>query len=149
MIAKRFGGNKGGASTGGAGTARRKVKAAHKTSGGDEKKLSGVLKKLGTQTIPGIEEVNLFTSDSNIIHFASPKVQANVQAHTFVVSGNAVTKPVEFFLPGILSQLSPEGVEKLRKAAQQRETDLGDAEDDDDDDIPDLVENFEEASEKK
>ena len=123
----------------------------------DEKKLSGVLKKLGTQTIPGIEEVNLFTSDSNIIHFASPKVssrvsfttcklpifclvsqqinlyiapqvQANVQAHTFVVSGNAVTKPVEFFLPGILSQLSPEGVEKLRKAAQQRETDLGDAE---------------------
>ena len=34
MIAKRFGGNKNGASTGGSGTARRKVKAAHKSSGG-------------------------------------------------------------------------------------------------------------------
>ena len=34
MIAKRFGGNKDGASTGGAGTARRKMKAAHKTTGG-------------------------------------------------------------------------------------------------------------------
>ena len=34
MIAKRFGGNKDGASTGGSGTTRRKVKAAHKSSGG-------------------------------------------------------------------------------------------------------------------
>ena len=36
MIAKRFGGNKNGASTGGSGTARRKVKAVHKSSGGGE-----------------------------------------------------------------------------------------------------------------
>ena len=34
MIAKRFGGNKSGASTGGSGSARRNVKAVHKSSGG-------------------------------------------------------------------------------------------------------------------
>jgi hypothetical protein len=40
MIAKRFGGNKDGASTGGSGTTRRKVKAAHKSSGGGQIKIS-------------------------------------------------------------------------------------------------------------
>ena len=34
MIAKRFGGNKDGASTGGAGSMRRKTKAAPKAAGG-------------------------------------------------------------------------------------------------------------------
>lgn len=34
MIAKRFGGNAKGASTGGTGSARRKVKGAHKAGGG-------------------------------------------------------------------------------------------------------------------
>ena len=67
--------------------------------------MGGVLKKLGTQNIPGIEEVNLFTNDGNVIHFATPKVQANVQSHIFVVSGNADTKPIQSFLPNIISQL--------------------------------------------
>ena len=35
MIAKRFGGNALGASTGGSGTVRRKAKGAHKTGGGE------------------------------------------------------------------------------------------------------------------
>lgn len=150
MIAKRFGGNKNGASTGGSGTARRKVKAAHKSSGGDEKKLGGALKKLGLQSIPGIEEVNLFKDDGDVIHFGSPKVQANVQSHIFVVSGQADCKPIQSYLPGILSQLGPEGLAQLRKVAAQYENANGGAaeDDDDDDDIPDLVENFEEASEK-
>lgn len=37
MIAKRFGGNSNGASTGGSGSMRRKTKSASKTSGGGEK----------------------------------------------------------------------------------------------------------------
>lgn len=95
--------------------------------------------------------MNLFKDNGEVIHFATPKVQANVQSHTFVVSGNADTKPIQAFLPGILSQLGPDGVAQLKKVAQQYENDGAGAggDDADDDDIPELVENFEEASEKK
>lgn len=72
MIAKRFGGNANGASTGGEGSARRKKKATHRT-GGDDKKLGGVLKKLQLQNINGVEEVNIFNEDGGVIHISNPK----------------------------------------------------------------------------
>ena len=60
---------------GGKGTPRRKMKKTHKTNipGGDDKKLQAVLKKMGTQNISEIEEVNMFKDDGNIIHFDNPK----------------------------------------------------------------------------
>ena len=90
MIAKRFGGDAKGASTGGGGSVRRKKKTAHKTpSSGvysyycvtyirllfasDDKKLGSTLKKLGVSGIPGIEEVNLFKENGEVIHFVNPK----------------------------------------------------------------------------
>ena len=57
----------------GKGTPRRKVKKVHKTSGTDDKKLQGSLKKLNVQPIQAIEEVNMFKEDGNVIHFAAPK----------------------------------------------------------------------------
>lgn len=58
---------------GGKGTPRRKVKKVHKTAGGDDKKLQSALKKLNVQPIPGIEEVNMFKEDGNVLHFSAPK----------------------------------------------------------------------------
>ncbi len=52
---------------------RRKVKKAHKTVGGDDKKLQASLKKLNTQNVPGIEEINMFQEDGNVLHFKAPK----------------------------------------------------------------------------
>jgi hypothetical protein len=57
----------------GKGTPRRKVKKVHKSSGTDDKKLQTTLKKMNVQPIPGIEEVNMFKSDGNVIHFSAPK----------------------------------------------------------------------------
>jgi len=57
----------------GKGTPRRKVKKVHKSSGTDDKKLQGALKKLNVQPIQAIEEVNMFKSDGNVIHFSAPK----------------------------------------------------------------------------
>ena len=57
----------------GKGTPRRKVKKVHKTGGTDDKKLQTSLKKLNVQPIQGIEEVNMFKSDGNVIHFSAPK----------------------------------------------------------------------------
>lgn len=57
----------------GKGTPRRKVKKVHKSAGVDDKKLQTSLKKLNVQPIQAIEEVNMFKSDGNVIHFAAPK----------------------------------------------------------------------------
>jgi nascent polypeptide-associated complex subunit beta len=61
----------------GKGTPRRKVKKVHKSSGTDDKKLQTTLKKMNVQPIPGIEEVNMFKSDGNVIHFSAPKGELN------------------------------------------------------------------------
>lgn len=45
----------------------------HKTSGTDDKKLQSALKKMNVQPITAIEEVNMFKSDGNVIHFSAPK----------------------------------------------------------------------------
>jgi uncharacterized secreted protein with C-terminal beta-propeller domain len=60
-------------SASGKGTPRRKVKKVHKSSGTDDKKLQTTLKKMNVQPIPGIEEVNMFKADGNVIHFSAPK----------------------------------------------------------------------------
>ena len=50
----------------------RKKKAVHKTTSTDDKRLQNTLKRLGVNTIPGIEEVNIFM-DETVIHFSNPK----------------------------------------------------------------------------
>mmetsp|Transcript_17387 Transcript_17387/g.29383 ORF Transcript_17387/g.29383 Transcript_17387/m.29383 type:complete len:174 (-) Transcript_17387:183-704(-) len=163
MIAKRFGGNKNGASTGGTGSVRRKNKGSAK-SGADDKKLSGVLKKLALTDIKGVEEVNIFKGDGSLIHITSPKIQASIPSNTYVIGGITQNKRVEELLPGILAQLGPESMEYLRQYAEGMKTvagggaaglgsepiaEVGEEDDDDDDDeVPDLVENFEEAAAK-
>mmetsp|Transcript_36468 Transcript_36468/g.44139 ORF Transcript_36468/g.44139 Transcript_36468/m.44139 type:complete len:150 (+) Transcript_36468:188-637(+) len=134
--------------TGGKGSVRRKKKAVHKTTSTDDKRLQNTLKRLGVNTIPGIEEVNIF-KDENVIHFTNPKVQASIAANTYVVSGPSQTKKLQDLLPGIINQLGPDNLANLKKIAQQyqaSQAEDGGAEDDGDDDVPDLVENFEEAS---
>ncbi|CAG8437006.1 10493_t:CDS:2 [Ambispora gerdemannii] len=116
---------------GGKGTPRRKVKKVHKTASNDDKKLQSTLKKLNVQPIPQIEEVNMFKDDGNVIHFTAPKVHASVHANTFAIYGQGEDKELTELVPGILNQLGPDSLASLH------------------DDIPELVENFEAASEKK
>jgi nascent polypeptide-associated complex subunit beta len=53
-------------------TAGRKKKAVHKTTTTDDKRLQSTLKRIGVNTIPGIEEVNIFKDDV-VIQFQNPK----------------------------------------------------------------------------
>ena len=39
----------------------------------DDKKIGGVLKKIGMTDMKGLEEVNIFTDDGNVIHITNPK----------------------------------------------------------------------------
>ena len=50
----------------------RKKKAVHKAATTDDKRLQNTLKRLGVNSIPGIEEVNIFKDDT-VIHFSNPK----------------------------------------------------------------------------
>lgn len=132
--------------TGGKGTARRKKKTVRRSTNTEDKKLQSTLKKLNVNTIPAIEEVNLFQEDAKVIHFTNPLVQASIAANTYVVSGKAETKDLGELLPSILSQLGPSALEDLKHLENEMALNTGG--DDDDDDIPDLVEatNFEDIS---
>ncbi|TPP59473.1 Transcription factor BTF3 [Fasciola gigantica] len=90
---------------GGKGTARRKKKVVHKNAVVDDKKLQGTLKKLNLNTIPTIEEVNMYKADGTMIHFKNPKVQASPQANVFAVSGQAENKALSDLFPSMLNQL--------------------------------------------
>eukprot|EP01083_Nonionella_stella_P002274 6544_1 len=127
-------------------TSRRSVKQ-------DDKRLQSSLRKLNVNTIPAIEEVNLFREDGKIIHFDNPTVQASIAANTYAVSGDSSVKEITDLLPGILSQLGPENLEQLKEIAAEAGfvEPTQEAEDDDDfsdGSIPDLVENanFEDAA---
>ncbi|CAK7233235.1 Nascent polypeptide-associated complex subunit beta [Sporothrix curviconia] len=134
---------------GGKGTPRRKVKRAPPRSAADDKKLQASLKKINVQPITQIEEVNMFKSDGNVIHFAAPKVHASVPSNTFAIYGNGEDKELTELVPGILNQLGPDSLASLRKLAESYQS-LQKADEDakkdgaapeaeDDDAIPDLV----------
>lgn len=139
---------------GGKGSARRKKKVVHRTASADDKKLQFSLKKLGVNNISGIEEVNMFTNQGTVIHFNNPKVQASLAANTFTITGHAENKQLTEMLPAILSQLGADSLTSLRRLAENLPKPAGDGtapmvaaeEVDEDDEVPDLVENFDEAS---
>lgn len=95
----------------------------------------------------------MIKEDGQVLHFNNPKVQASLAANTFAVSGHAENKQITEMLPGILNQLGAESLSNLKKLATNVSAGgIGDnnpvsAEiDEDDDEVPDLVENFDEAS---
>eukprot|EP01094_Clydonella_sp_ATCC50884_P018786 TRINITY_DN353_c0_g1_i1.p2 TRINITY_DN353_c0_g1~~TRINITY_DN353_c0_g1_i1.p2 ORF type:complete len:164 (-),score=49.79 TRINITY_DN353_c0_g1_i1:155-613(-) len=137
---------------GGKGTARRKRKVQPKRARGDTKALQANLKRLQVNVIPGVDEVNFFMEDGTVQHFQQPKVQANVNSNTYVISGPSERKQMQELLPGIIDQLGHSGIQDLKKFAESLKSDApagGDDDipmlDDDNDDVPELVENFDDA----
>lgn len=154
-----------GVRTGGKGSVRRKKKAAHKSAPTDDKRLQATLKRIGVNTLPSIEEVNIFREGGDkIIHFSSPNVQAAVGANTFVIGGSSALKDLKDMLPDIADQLSPANLQSLMAtlndgamagmgavptpAVAAGGAAAGGDNDNDGDGVPDLVdnENFEAAA---
>ena len=93
----------------------------------------------------------MIKDDGTVIHFNNPKVQASLAANTFAVTGHGENKQITELLPGIINQLGTESLTHLKKLASNvagvDRTGLdGVLDEEDDDDVPDLVENFDEAS---
>mmetsp|Transcript_65669 Transcript_65669/g.58938 ORF Transcript_65669/g.58938 Transcript_65669/m.58938 type:complete len:273 (-) Transcript_65669:178-996(-) len=118
----RYGNKAGSTRTGGGKNAMRRKKFRQKKSTNEfEKRLQANLKKLSCNTIPGIEEVNLFKSDGTVIHFISPKVDAEVSSNTFIVSGNYTHNKIEELLPDILPQIGSDHLTQLKDYAEKFE----------------------------
>jgi nascent polypeptide-associated complex subunit beta len=90
------------ARTGGPGSVRRTVKAQHRGSSGEDKKVQGTLKKLGVTPLSEIDEATFFKADGSVMIFENPKVQASMQSQCFVVSGNYDTKSVQDYAASVL-----------------------------------------------
>ena len=150
-----------GVRVGGKGSVRRKKKAVHKAAPTDDKRLQTTLKRLQLSQLPGIEEVNIFKDNGSVINFQSPKVQAQISANTYVISGTGITKSLQEMLPSIVNQLGADNMPQMKSlmdqlgaagignqnlAAAAEAVAAGD--DNDDEEIPDLVDNanFEEKA---
>lgn len=66
----------------------------HKTTTTDDKRLQNTLKRLGVNTIPGIEEVNIF-KDETVIHFSNPKGRTSARFVSFRSPGCRVTDSLQ------------------------------------------------------
>merc|ERR1711974_292461 len=78
-----------GVRTGGKGTVRRKKKVVRQGAGNDAKKIGETLKRYQVNPLPGCEEATLHHDDGSVTTFTNPKVQANVNANTYYISGTA------------------------------------------------------------
>ncbi|KAM7335042.1 hypothetical protein ACRRTK_005519 [Alexandromys fortis] len=95
----------------------------------------------------------MIKDDGTVIHFNSSKVQASLSTNTFEITGHAEAKQITEMLPGILHQLGADSLTSLKELAKQFLLQVLDSKatkpediDEEDDDVPDLVENFDEAS---
>jgi nascent polypeptide-associated complex subunit beta len=139
MMAKMSGGTM-------AGGVRRKKRNVHKPTGQDDKRLQNTLKRIGMNSVPGIEEVNMFTAGGEVIHFSNPKVQANIAANTYVIGGHAETKKLTDMLPGIITQLGPDNLTQLKNIANTLGQGGGKpAVEGTDEDVPEMDGNFEDV----
>lgn len=90
----------------------------------------------------------MIKEDGSVIHFNNPKTQASLAANTFAITGHGENKQITDMLPGILNQLGPEGITQLKRLANSvaNAGGVGKIVPEDEEDVPDLVENFDEAS---
>ncbi|PIA14794.1 transcription factor BTF3-like protein 4-like protein [Coemansia reversa NRRL 1564] len=136
--------------TGGKGTPRRKViKKPTKSVAKEDPKIASTLRQLGVQPIPDIETINMFMDGGKVMAFNVPRLSANINANTFVISGKAEEKSPEQALTEMISRMGSFGPESLSQLAKMTEglqtgTDAGDV----DDDIPELISAGENAEEK-
>merc|ERR1712087_905376 len=78
-------------------------------------------------------------SDGTVIHFVSPKVDAEVSSNTFIVSGNYTHNKIEELLPDILPQIGSDHLTQLKDYAEKFEALKPQTDDADGGDAPALV----------
>lgn len=136
--------------TGGKGTPRRKVmKKPAKSGSKDDPKLASTLKQLNVQPIPDVESISMFKDDGKVLGFNAPRLNANIHANTFVISGKPEEKSPQEAITEMISRMGggsfgPEQLAQLAKLSGNMSGE-GAGAGDVDDDIPDLIQDGEDA----
>uniref|UniRef100_G3U5R3 NAC-A/B domain-containing protein n=1 Tax=Loxodonta africana TaxID=9785 RepID=G3U5R3_LOXAF len=135
---------------GGKGTARRKKKVVHRTATADDKKLQFSLKKLGVNGKSGCLPVKdafnfliILVFEKMTSSFASQSLLVSSGLPVALIPSRFKRMGVEFGLLGVTGILSI--CRHFPFTAVDGKAPLATGEDDDDE-VPDLVENFDEAS---
>ena len=121
--------------TGGKGSVRRKKKVVRSAATGNDTKLQATLKRLALNPLQAIDEVLMYRDDGKVLAFANPKVQVNIQARTYVVTGKSEVKDAKDVAPGDMASLQ-KLMEQLRAGGAGAGAD----------DVPNLVGDFESAA---
>lgn len=127
---------------GGKGSVRRKKKlVAPRSVVTDDKKLQATIKKSNVTSIPQVEEVNIFKTDGTVISFTGPKLQANITANTYVVSGVPRQRKLTEVLneKTMIPQLGVENINKWTSVGEQVRKMMDDGGHLRNDEVPDLV----------
>ena len=95
-----------------------------------------------------IQEVNIFKDDNTVLHFKKPSYEYSPKEKASFLTGPYEEKHIKDLLPNILKQLGPKQysfmkdyVDQLKAKDQKAEGKI--------DEAPELVEDFEEVSNKK
>jgi nascent polypeptide-associated complex subunit beta len=89
--------------------------AGNKTTISEDKKVTGMVTKMGGRVLTGCTEANFFMENGAVMHFPKPKVIGAIQSNTFAVSGKYQTRSLTELMPGILAQLGMDGIQRLQK----------------------------------
>lgn len=103
---------------------------------------------LEAKKLNDIQEVNIFKDDNTVVHFKKPSFEYSMKEKVSFVSGVSEIKHIKDLLPNILKQLGPKQYSFMKDYVEQlKSKDLkpeGNV-----DEAPELVEDFEEVSNKK
>ncbi|KAJ1674474.1 Nascent polypeptide-associated complex subunit beta [Spiromyces aspiralis] len=106
---------------GGKGTPRRKAKKAAKPAVQEDSKLSGFYRSLKFRPIPGIEHVNIFTTEGKVRHFANPIISASsISNNAFSITGHSEEKDIAQ-VPSALRDLEADYLELLQRMKAYQE----------------------------
>ena len=95
-----------------------------------------------------IQEVNIFKDDNTILHFKKPNFEYSPKEKASFLSGPHEEKHIKDLLPNILKQLGPKQYSFMKDYVEQLKS--KDPKDDGKiEEAPELVEDFEEVSNKK
>ncbi len=88
-----------------------------------------------------IQEVNIFKNDNTVIHFKKPAFEYSMKEKVSFVTGAHENKHIKDLLPNIIKQLGPRQFSFMQEYAETLKNTKKD-------EAPELVEDFEQASEK-
>ena len=66
------------------------MKKSGASAAGDDRKLQTALKKMNVQPVTGVEEVNMFKEDGNVLHFGRPTGEFRSKSRSRSGSGSTI-----------------------------------------------------------